>query len=447
MATSLSRRHLLGIALGGATALGAGGVAVSLASGGAGAATRAAAVVPNTFLTADRVHPLAVTADPGAITTALRTYKATGVKEWIEADVTIDGSTYRRAGIRLKGNSSLRSAAESTPPATLPWLVRLDKYVKGVSHGGLTELVVRSNSTATSLNEAVALDLLGAAGLATQQSAYVRLSVNGSSDVLRLAVENPAGPWAARVFPTDGLLYKSEASGNWTYRGPDAASYDDVFDQESGDDDLTPLIGFLRFLNTSTDAEFTAGLGSRVDVDAFATYLAFEELLDNFDDIDGPGNNSYLWWARPTGRMTVVAWDHNLAFRSRPGAAGTVGAAGQPGQQGQPGGRQAPAGGLPQAPASTGQLPAGQNPAGQQGGRTGGMNGKANPLVDRFTTLLDGTARVAAAKDALRRSLYTSGLATRRLAVWTGVIETGAQGLVDATTLASERQAIEKYVA
>ena len=75
------------------------------------------------------------------------------------------------------------------------------------------------------------------------------------------------------------------------------------------------------------------------------------------------------------------------------------------------------------------------------------MNGKTNPLVDRFTTLLDGTARVAAAKDALRRSLYTSGLATRRLAVWTGVIETGAQGLVDATTLASERQAIEKYVA
>ena len=118
MATSLSRRHLLGIALGGATALGAGGVAVSLASGGAGAATRAAAVVPNTFLTADRVHPLTVTADPGAITTALRTYKATGVKEWIEADVTIDGSVYRRAGIRLKGNSSpqrSKTCARSTP--------------------------------------------------------------------------------------------------------------------------------------------------------------------------------------------------------------------------------------------------------------------------------------------------------------------------------------------
>ena len=35
--------------------------------------------------------------------------------------------------------------------------------------------------------------------------------------------------------------------------------------------------------------------------------------IDNRDDIDGPGNNSYLYFDAD-GRATVVAWDHNLAL-------------------------------------------------------------------------------------------------------------------------------------
>ena len=71
-----------------------------------------------------------------------------------------------------------------------------------------------------------------------------------------------------------------------------------MFDQEAGKDnaDLTPLIEFLDFINNADDATFNAELPDRLDVDSFATYLAMEELLGNFDDIDGPGNNSYLYY-------------------------------------------------------------------------------------------------------------------------------------------------------
>ena len=41
----------------------------------------------------------------------IETYSSTNEKDWIEATVTIDGVTYEQAGIRLKGNSSLRSIA------------------------------------------------------------------------------------------------------------------------------------------------------------------------------------------------------------------------------------------------------------------------------------------------------------------------------------------------
>jgi len=397
--TTFTRRRLLGTAVAGAAVLAAGGTGLAIASQ-RGVPT-ASTTTSGSFLTAETIHALSFTVDQAAVTSALRTFKSNGTKEWIEATVTIDGEAYRRAGIRLKGNSSLRSASESSTPQSLPWLVRLDKYVDGTSHHGVTSLIVRSNTSTSSLNEAVALSLLGDAGLATQQAAYVKLSVNGSAEVLRLAVENPDDAWVSHAFATDGLLYKAEASGDWSYRGDAAASYKDIFDQESGEADLTPLIGFLQFINQSSDTDFKAGLGSRLDIDAFATYLAFEELLDNFDDIDGPGNNSYLWWARPSTHWTVVAWDHNLAFGAQAGMGGQGG-----GRQGQPGAGQAQQ--VPQGQAQQGgqagqQVPQTQGQAGQgQPGGRGGMT-KANALVTRYTSLLDGAAKTASVKATLKQ--------------------------------------------
>ena len=117
----------------------------------------------------------------------------------------------------------------------LPWLIRLDKFVDGQSHEGITDLVIRSNHSATSLNEAVALDLLAAAGLASQQAAAVRFTVNDSAPALRLAIELPNDAWMAVRFPEGGLLYKAEAGGDWSYRGDDPADYKDVFDLEAAD--------------------------------------------------------------------------------------------------------------------------------------------------------------------------------------------------------------------
>ena len=70
---------------------------------------------------------------------------------------------------------------------------------------------------------------------------------------------------------------------------------------------------FLDFINNSDDATFETELGRWLDIESFATYLAVQELIGNSDDIDGPGNNSYLYYDSESGQFTVVAWDHNLA--------------------------------------------------------------------------------------------------------------------------------------
>ncbi|MGD9700927.1 MAG: CotH kinase family protein [Acidimicrobiia bacterium] len=373
------------------------------------------------------VHEISIAVEPADYEAMLEDYSSTGNKEWIEATVTIDGATYERVGLRLKGNSSLRRIAGSDgrepatssttdDPASLPWLIRLDKYVDDQSHDGLTELVVRSNSSATALNEAVALELLELAGLAAQDAVAASFSVNGSDPVLRLVIEHPDDVWMAEVFDATGALYKAESTGDYGYRGDDPDSYAEVFDQEAGADntDLTPLIEFLDFINNADDVTFEAELGDRLDVDAFATYLAMQELLDNFDDIDGPGNNSYLHYDTDAGRFTVVPWDYNLAFGAGPGG-GTA----------------------------PGRIPGGERPANEVGGPRV-LAGRSNVLVERFLAVDAWQALYDERIDELRAELYESGIADNVLTSWTAIIT--SSGLVDDATIAAESDQIAQQL-
>ncbi len=405
-------------------------------------------------------------------------YEDSGEKDWIEATVVIDGETYENVGMRLKGNSSIMSLrgggtggmgrmggndssatteADATQrdtgqesartaggpsgtvsadvPEGLPWLIDLDKNVDGQNHEGVVEFCVRSNSMETALNEAVSLELLEEAGLASQEATAVRFSVNGGEAVLRLVIENPDDLWMAENFDISGALYKAESTGDYSYRGDDPDSYDEVFDQEAGKDnaDLTPLIEFLDFINNSDDATFNAELPDQLDIDSFATYLAFEDLIANSDDIDGMGNNSYLYYDTKTGKFTVVAWDHNLAFGSMGGggAFGGGGAAVMP----RAGGEDLGADSTDRMEISDGgQLP----DEAQRAGRGGMGGGKSNILVERFKANPEWEQLYEERLAELRSELYESGSAADILAEWVTLLKTQASDLVDSATIDQE---------
>ena len=210
--------------------------------------------------------------------------------------MTLDGTTYERAGLRLKGNSTLRRTDTTAGAEQYPWLVPLDKVVDGQNHEGVTEVVIRVDAGG-GLNEVVALDLLSAAGLASEAHSSRRGAGRSMPRPCGWCSSPPVTPGPRRRCPATASSTRRRRPGTTPHRGTDPVSYEEVFDQESGaDDDLTPLIEFLRFVNESTDADFASGLGERLDVPSFATYLALEDLMDKFDAIDGPGNNSYLWW-------------------------------------------------------------------------------------------------------------------------------------------------------
>jgi spore coat protein CotH len=352
----------------------------------------------------------------------------------------------------------------------LPWLIRLDKFVDDQHHQGRTDFVVRSNNTATALNEAVALAALDEAGLATQQSAPVRFTANGSDAVLRLVIEHPDDEWTDATFgdgaSQDGVLFQADAQGDYSYRGDDPTAYTEAWDHEAGEEDYAPLIEFLDFVNNSTDEEFAAGLADRLDVESFARYLAIEELLGNFDDIDGPGNNSYLYFDAD-GTATVVAWDHNLALSGGmgPGGAGRPGGVGGVGGGGRPAGGfelpegcefpagvgpgQAPAGGAPTGGAPTGDQATGAVPMaggpGGQGGPGGGFGGN-NPLVNRFLAVDEFQALYEQAAADLAAELVDSGFLADTIEAEAAVLREQASDLVDDATIEAEADAVGNAV-
>lgn len=372
------------------------------------------------------VHTIDIEIADDQLATAVDTYLSTGEKVWVTAAVTIDGTTFENVGLKLKGNSSLRSVTSDTAAADLPWIIRLDKFVDGQNLDGWTEFVVRGNSSETSLNEAVALDLLAQSGLASEQAVLAAVTIDGAT-ALRLVVQNPDDAWAEAELGS-GPLYKAESGGSYDYVGDDPAAYATSFDQEAGDDDLTPLIDFLQFINESDDATFAAELSSRLDVDAFATYLAFQDLVGNTDDIDGPGNNSYLYYDADSGRMTVVTWDLNLAFGQTPGGAGGPGGGAQAGGAARPGGQGGGQGGQ-----------AGGGPAG--GGQAGaGGPSQGNILAERFRANDTFAALIEQARADLQATLIDSGAASDTIDRWVAVL--GTQSLVSSTTVQQEATAI-----
>lgn len=455
------------------------------------ATPEAATITLAPFLGASTIHDVSITFDQAAYEEMIQIYADSGEKEWIEGTVTIDGTTYERVGLRLKGNSSLMGlrspqmggifddggalsdnvSDEGTPsaetaedtftiggmgagqisadyPEFLPWLIKLNEFVSGQDHAGMKQLVIRANNSDTSLNEAVALDLLQEAGLASQQAAFVRFQANDSEPVLRLAIENPKTPWMEAHFGEGGLLYKAEATGNYSYRGDNAEDYVDVFDIEAGDTgddqaDLTPLFGFLDFINNADDATFADDLDAHLNVEGFATYLAMMNLIRNDDDIDGPGNNSYLYVGTDGKYFTVVPWDMNLAFGGFGGMGGFGNRNGGPGFQIRtfPAPSTNETGGTPEAGfPDQGQMPGN----GDMPNRQGGFGGMDNILVQRTGALADFAALLTDTQAQLADQLYTDGIAESILTRWSDLLLAEAGDLVTSETVASESDAIRQ---
>ncbi|TDD11820.1 CotH kinase family protein [Nonomuraea diastatica] len=392
----------------------------------------------------------------------LAEYFKDGDKKYVEADLTIDGTTIPSVGIRLKGNSTLQgltwkgqtrprttsgrgnppegfrppggeppegvqppgdgrqedarrrggsgAALKAEEPENLPWLISFDEFVEDRRYQGHSQLAVRpAMGSAAVLNEAVAIALVGAADEPSQRSAYTSFSVNGRRSAPRLLVEYLDEGYAERL--GHGVLYKSLASGDFAYQGEDQTAYVDDFKQVNlvGERDLQPVIDLVRWVEQASDEEFASGLAERLDVVSFARYAALQNIVLNFDDMAGPGHNYYLWYDLGTKRFRVISWDMNLALRGD-ATAGPDDAIGM----------RSPGGGGDRATRPEPGEQAGQRvrpPADQQPDvrRPGGARGGGHALKERFLEDAGFKKLYEREHAALSRDLLAGGTATALL--------------------------------
>ncbi|MFD6420847.1 CotH kinase family protein [Streptomyces sp. NPDC060198] len=318
-------------------------------------------------------------------------------------------------GMRAGGGGMTQYDLSADKPEELPWLVKIDEYVEGRAYQGNREISLRPGvDDQLPLNEALSLSLMEKSGQPAEKFGFVNLTVNNRPAATRLMVENPSKDYVEQQVAGDGVAYKARAGGSFDYVGDDPTEYETSFKQlnKKGSQDLAPVMRLLKWVDQASDEEFAADLDRYVDVDSFAAYVATQNLILNFDDMAGPGNNYVLWYDLDTKKFSVLGWDFNLTFSgdatsgpddstsmggfggggggAMPGAAaggqdatgapGTTGAAGgqdatgdqsAPAEGRFPGGGEPPAGGFP----TDGELPAdGGFPAGGQGGPPGAQD-------------------------------------------------------------------------
>ncbi|WP_062318214.1 CotH kinase family protein [Demequina maris] len=81
----------------------------------------------------------------------------------------------------------------------------------------------------------------------------------------------------------------------------------------------TTVADVLDRLTHAEDAAFAAAIDAALDVEAFATYLAFQEIVDSYDAPSAPADHAYLCYDPATSRLAVVDWALDVAVGTRSG--------------------------------------------------------------------------------------------------------------------------------
>lgn len=337
-------------------------------------------------------------------------------------------------------------------PEELPWLIKIDEYVEGRAYQGEREISLRPGSNAeVPFNEALSLSLMKESGEPAERYGFSTLKINDRPAAARLMVENPDTEYAEAV-EGESVVYKARAGGSFAYQGDDPSDYKASFRQlnKVGSQDLEPVMKLIKWVEEASDEEFAEDLGTHLDVESFATYVAAQNLLMNFDDMAGPGKNYLLGYDLDTKKFSVLGWDYNLTFSgdATAGPDDEMSMGGGPGG-GRPG--EMPEGmpeGFPEGVPEG--MPGGADGGEGRGGGPGGMSGHA--LKDRFLELDAFDEVYKTAYRDLYEAFYASGKATEALkdiseqAVRAGIPSQDVSTAVDAlrTTVTERTTALAK---
>lgn len=307
-------------------------------------------------------------------------------KEYIQCSVVIDNESVKNVGIRPKGNSSL-STITSSDSDRYSFKIEFDHYEKGKNYFGLDKLalnnIVQDN---TYMKDYVSYQMMNAMGADAPLSSFIWVTINGEDWGLYLAAEGIEESFAQRVYGNDfGEIYKPDSmdmggklggqdgkdfpgkgqmpkwdgempqmqgaangqDGNpqqqdgqmpkfggdgfggsgmdsatsLVYSDDNPDSYSAIFDNaafDTSNSDKARLIASIKQLNAGENIDQV------VDVEEVIRYFVVHNFVLNSDSYTGSMIHNY-YLAENDGKLSMIAWDYNLAFGGMGGLGGGMG--------------------------------------------------------------------------------------------------------------------------
>jgi len=241
------------------------------------------------------------------------------------ADFEWRGVKVPMVGIRSRGQGSRNPVKPS---------IRIDfnRYHEEQRFLGLNALILANAAQDPAmLNRRLSMAVFSRVGLPASRVVHARVFVNGEYVGLYEAVEAVEKPFLARVFGRDGdarkrdegylFEYKWETDYQWTYLGPDLASYAPLFELQTRQMDAPSLVygpieDMIRTINEVSDADFEPEVGRYLHLQLFIRHLAVERFISDIDGFlgDWGPNNFYLYRFDGGTLAAIIPWDKDSTF-------------------------------------------------------------------------------------------------------------------------------------
>jgi spore coat protein H len=249
---------------------------------------------------------------------------------WSEGKLEVDGETFKKVGVRWKGNYTYMVAGQGLKR---PLKIDINRHKEQQRLDGLTMLNLHTNATdPTRTREAFAFGVFRDAGVPAPRTAFAELrwTVPGQYEAelagLYTLTEQVNARFLKRHFGDgSGLLLKPEnLQGGPSYFGDTWSDYAALYhpQNEGTADEKLRLMEFCWLVSVGTDEEFAQEIGGFLDVDAFLKFIALNALLSNMDSYLGFGHNYYLYLVPGKNHFVFIPWDLDLSLATWP-AVGT----------------------------------------------------------------------------------------------------------------------------
>lgn len=240
---------------------------------------------------------------------------------WTHADFEFGGVTFTNAGARLKGNGTWLGSLHGSKRA---FKVDLNKFVEHQKLGDLDEMAFNNLIADFScMSDALAYEFFRDAGVPAPRTAYAWLSVSAEGKWdhkplgLYVMVEPVDGEFVAEHFDSKKTpVFKPVTYQLFEHMGDDWSAYAAIYDlkTKATAEQQRRVIDFARLVSFSTDAEFAERVGSFLDLDEFARFLAGQVLLSSYDSILADGQNFYVYLDPRSNKFGFIPWDLDLAW-------------------------------------------------------------------------------------------------------------------------------------